>query len=70
MKADLPILLIAGGEDPCVGGEKGKADSLDRLTRAGFRDIRVEILPGMRHEILNERDRSVAYRKILSFFEE
>lgn len=68
VNADLPILLIAGDEDPCVGGEKGKADSLDRLTRAGFRNIRVETLPGMRHEILNESNHPEAYRKILSFF--
>ena len=68
--ADMPILLIAGEEDPCVGGEKERADSLDRLTRAGFRNIRVENLPGMRHEILNETDRDSAYRKILAFFDE
>jgi len=70
VKADLPILLIAGAEDPCVGGEKGKADSLDRLQRAGFRNIRTEDLPGMRHEILNEKDNILVYRKILAFFDE
>ena len=68
--ADMPILLIAGENDPCTGGEKGRADSLDRLKRAGFRNIRVETLPGMRHEILNEKDRDSVYRKILSFLDE
>ncbi len=68
--ADMPVLLIAGEDDPCTGGEKGRADSLDRLKRAGFRNIRVENLPGMRHEILNEADRDSAYRKILGFLDE
>ena len=68
--ADMPVLMIAGEDDPCTGGEKGRADSLDRMKRAGFRNIRVETLPGMRHEILNEPDRETVYRKILSFLDE
>ena len=66
---DLPILLISGREDPCTGGEKGRADSLDRLTRAGFRNIEVEVLEGMRHEILNETGREEVFRKILAFLD-
>ena len=69
VKEDLPILLIAGEEDPCTGGEKGRGDSLDRLKRAGFRQIRTENLPGMRHEILNETDHEKVYRMILDFFD-
>ena len=69
VQQDLPILLISGAEDPCTGGEKGRAASLDRLTRAGFRKIRVETLEGMRHEILNETDKRLVYRKILDFLE-
>lgn len=68
--ASLPILLIAGSEDPCVGGEKGAAASLDRLTRAGFHNIRVETLPGMRHEILNETRYELPFRIILDFLKE
>lgn len=66
---EMPILMIAGSDDPCVGGEQGKADSLDRLTRAGFRNIQVESLQGMRHEILNEEGRDEVCRRILSFLE-
>ncbi len=70
VNSDLPILLIAGREDPCVGGEKGRADSLDRLARAGFRNIRVETLDGMRHEILNEEKRDMVYQKLLDYFDQ
>lgn len=69
VQAELPILLIAGSGDPCVGGAKGRADSKDRLARAGFRNIVTEDLEGMRHEILNEKDNGTVYRKILDFFE-
>ena len=70
VKAELPIFLIAGSDDPCVGGEKGKSDSLDRLTRAGFRNTHVETLNGMRHEILNEKEKEKVYRLILAFFDQ
>lgn len=67
VKAELPFLLISGAEDPCTGGEQGRADSLDRLTRAGFRNITVEVLPGMRHEILNETE-AEKVREIIADF--
>lgn len=67
---DLPILLISGREDPCTGGEKGRADSIDRLNRAGFRNLRVETIDGMRHEILNEKDHAMVFRLIADFLRE
>ncbi len=64
---DLPILLISGRDDPCTGGEKGRQASVDVLKKAGFRDLEVVTLDGMRHEILNETDREEVYKKILAF---
>ena len=66
---ELPILLISGEADPCTGGAKGRADSEAVLRRAGFCEIEVVTLPGMRHEILNETDREDVFRKILSFID-
>ena len=70
VQEEMPILMIAGSDDPCVGGEKGKADSLDRLTRAGFRRIRTETIPEMRHEILNEKEHGKVFQTIRAFFDE
>ena len=64
---ELPILLISGREDPCTGGEKGRADSEAVLRKAGFREIEVVTLEGMRHEILNETGREEVYGRILEF---
>ncbi len=65
----LPMLLISGAEDPCTGGEAGRAESLRVLKESGFDRLRVETLPRMRHEILNEADRERVYRSMLSFLE-
>ena len=67
VREDLPILLISGREDPCTGGEKGRADSEAVLRKAGFRDLTVKTLDGMRHEILNESGRDEVCRLILDF---
>ncbi len=64
---ELPILLISGKDDPCTGGEKGRADSETVLRKAGFRELEVVTLDGMRHEILNETDKETVYQKILEF---
>ena len=66
---ELPILMISGKDDPCTGGEKGRADSENRLRRAGFRELEIVTLEGMRHEILNEKNRKEVYRRILEFMD-
>ena len=69
VREELPILLISGKNDPCTGGEKGRADSESVLHRAGFRKLETITLEGMRHEILNETGRETVYTQILEFME-
>ncbi|WP_369051949.1 alpha/beta fold hydrolase [Kineococcus terrestris] len=58
IRPDLPVLLVSGTEDP-VGGAGGQL--LERLAgryrAAGLRDVTLELLPGARHEVLNETNR-------------
>ena len=68
VNTEMPIYLISGVDDPCTGGEKGRSDSLDRLTKAGFTNIEVKTLDNMRHEILNETNKEETYKLILDFF--
>lgn len=51
---NLPILFVAGVDDPCTGGEKGLADSIDTLKDIGYKDIEKRIYDRARHEILFE----------------
>ena len=68
VNANLPILLAGGEEDPCTGGEKGRAASKALLEKAGFKEISVITYKGMRHEILNEKDNALVYKDMLDFF--
>jgi len=70
VKADMPILLIAGADDPCTGGEKGRAASKEVLEKAGYADVRVITYDHMRHEILNETEKDKVYEDLKSFFED
>ncbi len=56
-KNDLPILFVAGEEDPCTGGKKGMESSIKTLNDSGYKNISKKIYPHMRHEILNECNR-------------
>ena len=60
--------MAAGKDDPCTGGEKGRANSRAVLEKAGFRNISVLTYEHMRHEILNETGNEKVYRDLLSFF--
>lgn len=68
INADLPFMLLGGVDDPCTGGEKGRADSKAVLEKAGFRNISVITYPQMRHEILNETEKEKVYQDALDFF--
>lgn len=67
VQKDLPILAVRGEEDPCTGGDKGCASSLLNLQKAGFTHISSISYPGMRHEILNEKNNEQVYSDILHF---
>ena len=66
---ELPILMISGKDDPCTGGEKGRVASETVLRKAGFRELEIVTLDGMRHEILNETGRETVFARILEFMD-
>jgi alpha-beta hydrolase superfamily lysophospholipase len=49
----LPVMLIAGSEDP-LGGEKGNTLLMNAFRRAGVQDVTLIIYPEARHEVFNE----------------
>lgn len=66
---ELPIYLISGMDDPCTGGKGGRKASLRTLKVAGFKNIKVDTLEEMRHEILNETENEKVYNLILNFLD-
>lgn len=64
-----PILLLSGEADPVGDMGKGVARVERAFRKAGMRDVSMALYPGMRHEILNERDRSAVYADIFHWME-
>ena len=67
MKKDLPILFIAGGDDPVGNYGKGVLQSAEAFRKAGMQDVSCKIYPLGRHEILNEINREEVYQDISSW---
>ena len=55
---DLPILISGGSDDP-VGGDRGMRKLALHYTATGHAHLDVKIYPGGRHEMLNETNRDV-----------
>ena len=64
---NLPLLLVAGGDDPVGARSKGVIKLYDKLCAAGVRDVQTEIYSGARHEILNDFCAPQAIEDISSF---
>lgn len=66
----LPVLFIAGAEDPVGsnGTDVGRAER--RLHKAGVENVGLILYGEMRHEILNETGRALVYADVLSWFKE
>ena len=66
-KPDLPILFVAGALDPVIGGEKGWQESQDFMGQMGYTQIHAQLYHGLRHEILNEENRSLIFSDLLKW---
>ncbi len=69
MTKSLPIFIISGDKDPV--GTEGKAASMlnEILLRLGFKDVRLTLYAGKRHELLNECGKEEVYQDILAWME-
>ena len=57
MDRDMPVLIVSGQQDPVGGMMKGVIRTRDAFCSAGMRNVTLLSYPGLRHEILNEKDR-------------
>lgn len=60
----LPILLASGEDDPIGNFGKGVRAVYDGYQAAGIRDVSLHIYPGMRHELLHEREKERIFQEI------
>lgn len=70
VRQDLPLLLIAGDEDPVGAYGKGVVEVCDKLAATGH-NVQMQLFDGCRHEILNESAMVEAvYECVLQFIGE
>ncbi|MCI8465167.1 MAG: alpha/beta hydrolase [Lachnospiraceae bacterium] len=64
MNRELPVLFVAGEEDPVGNYGKGVKACCKQFQELGFKDVTLKLYPGDRHEILNELDRHMVFEDL------
>ena len=67
MKKHLPVLFIAGKEDPVGPYGKGVEQAHKAFQKAGMVRTSIKLYPDCRHEILNEANRQEVYQDVLTW---
>lgn len=70
MKTDLPVLFIAGGDDPVGSYGKGVRQAAKEFRAVGMEDVSERIFPLCRHEILNEINKEEVFNFVGKWIEE
>ena len=63
----LPIRFFSGEGDPCAISPEAFGDAVNFMRSVGYTNVDGKLYEGMRHEILNEKDRQLVYEDILEF---
>ena len=63
----LPIMFLAGDDDPVMRGEKGFHHAAQNICDRGYTNVTSVFYPGMRHEVLNEIGKEDVWLEILQF---
>ena len=67
VRKDLPVLFMAGQDDPVGNFGKGVKKTYDTFKEVGIKDVSIKLYPNDRHEILNETDKDIIYEDLYSF---
>lgn len=68
IRADLPILVFNGADDP-VGGERGGRALAEHYRSLGVDDVTFIAYPGARHELFNELNRDEVVADVLAWLD-
>lgn len=64
IRADLPMFLISGSDDPVGDAGLGVKRVYQRYKKAGLKDVTMKLYEGDRHELVNELDRETVYADV------
>ncbi|MCA9611396.1 MAG: alpha/beta hydrolase [Sandaracinus sp.] len=65
----LPIYVVSGERDPVGGNGAGPKKLVELYRAAGISDVTLDLLPGARHEVLNETNRDETTAKLVAWLE-
>ncbi|MCI8332434.1 MAG: alpha/beta hydrolase [Clostridiales bacterium] len=65
----LPILFIAGEDDPCIVSQTAFIKAVRFMRERGYTACESKLYPGMRHEILNETQKQIVFQDIASWMQ-
>lgn len=65
----LPILFIAGSDDPCIVDTKAFNQAVSHLKNCGYLNVSSKLFNKMRHEILNETNKKEVYQTIIDYLD-
>ncbi len=65
----MPVLFIAGADDPCLPDVKGFSAAVEAMRANGYVNVRSILYPGLRHEIHNEPQREQVFADIAGALE-
>lgn len=69
MSKEQPILFVAGTHDPVGEMGKGVKKAYNEFKSSGIKDVDIKLYKGMRHEILNEKDRQIVFDDVLNWLD-
>ena len=69
MQKDLPVLFIAGGDDPVGSYGKGVHKAAEEFKKAGMENVSCRVYPLSRHEILNEINKEEIFEDVGQWIE-
>ena len=61
----LPIMFLAGENDPCITNEKKFNEAVQLIKEVGYKHVSSKLFENMQHEILNEKNKEIVYQTIL-----
>lgn len=67
IRADLPVYLFSGSEDPVGEQLEGVRVLMDRYHKSGLQKVSHDFYPGGRHEMLNEINRNEVLKNLLGW---
>ena len=67
---DLPILFIAGENDPAIGNPERWAKLIEFVQSQGYKNVDRILYPGLKHELLLEINKEQIWADVMAFFDE